>query len=167
MTSNIDEQPETASQSTYSQVEGVQIKELKTLADERGFFREAMKVTDSLFEPGLARLSHLRLKAAIPVAWWVQPAGVVWCYVPQGTVQLVLYDDRPGSTSRGRWGKYWLGENELAGVVRIPAGVIFGCQAQVESNFVLVSDPSANQSAVQPAQLTVTYQWEESAAADY
>ena len=39
-------------------IEGVEIKELATHGDERGFFRELIRATNSFFDEGFAQWSH-------------------------------------------------------------------------------------------------------------
>ena len=63
-------------------IEGVEIKELRTHPDERGFFREVIRVTDGFFTEGFAQLSHSYMYPGVAKAWHVHKTQVDWWYVP-------------------------------------------------------------------------------------
>jgi dTDP-4-dehydrorhamnose 3,5-epimerase len=50
-------------------IEGVVAKELKTYSDERGFFRELIRVTDGFFEEGFGQWSHSLMFDGVIKAW--------------------------------------------------------------------------------------------------
>ncbi len=143
------------------EIEGVQLKELRTFQDDRGFFREAMKITDGLFEEGLDCLSHTTLIAGKTHGWYVRADGCGWWYLPQGVARVRLYDRRPDSVSFGERVELCIGENELAGVIRIPAGVVYGFQAEQTSNLVYVTDRAGSEGGEQLAVSDglVEYDW--------
>ena len=50
-------------------IEGVILKELKTQADDRGFFREIIRVTDDFFIEGFGQWSHSLMYNNVIKAW--------------------------------------------------------------------------------------------------
>ncbi len=109
-------------------IDGVEIKELTTYPDERGFFREIIRVTDGFFKEGFAQLSHSVMYPGVAKAWHVHKTQIDWWYVPVGNLKLVMYDLREDSPTRGELQEILMGENYPAKVVKIPAGVAHGCK---------------------------------------
>ena len=110
-------------------IQGVQLKPLVTHADERGFFREIIRVTDGIFEEGFGQWSHSLMFPDVSKAWHIHPHQVDWWYVPLGTLKVVLSDQREGSPTHGKTMELFLGENAMAAVLKIPPGVAHGCKA--------------------------------------
>lgn len=110
-------------------IDGVVIKDLVTHNDERGFFREIIRVTDSFFTEGFGQFSHSLMYPGVAKAWHVHPHQVDWWYVPIGVLKVALHDVRPDSPTKGETMEFFLGENQPARVLRIPPGVAHGCKA--------------------------------------
>jgi dTDP-4-dehydrorhamnose 3,5-epimerase len=110
-------------------IEGVELKDLVTHADERGFFREIIRVTDPFFAEGFGQWSHSLMYPGVAKAWHVHQTQVDWWYVGVGTLKVALYDTRADSPTHGERMEFLLGENAPARVVRIPPGVAHGCKA--------------------------------------
>lgn len=102
-------------------IEGVAVKELKIIPDERGRVMPMLRVTDPEFEqfgeiyfstvyPGVVKGWHLHLKMTLNYA------------VLTGMVKLVLYDQRPESSTSGRFQELFLGEDNHI-LVKVPPGV--------------------------------------------
>ena len=110
-------------------IDGVVIKDLETHPDERGFFREIIRVTDPFFSEGFGQFSHSLMFPGTAKAWHVHPQQVDWWYVPIGVLKVALHDLRPDSPTRAETMEFFLGENNGARVLRIPPGVAHGCKA--------------------------------------
>ena len=109
-------------------IHGVEIKELMTYPDERGFFREIIRVTDPFFKEGFAQLSHSMMYPGVAKAWHVHKTQIDWWYVVSGNLKLAMYDLREDSPTRGELQEVFMGDNYPAKVVKIPAGVAHGCK---------------------------------------
>jgi len=109
-------------------IQGVSIKELKTFPDERGFFREIIRVTDDFFAEGFGQFSHSLMFPGVAKAWHVHKTQIDWWYVPVGNLRLAMYDLRQDSPTRGELQEVLMGENYPAKAVKIPAGVAHGCK---------------------------------------
>ena len=110
-------------------IDGVVTKDLITHADERGFFREVIRVTDSFFAEGFGQFSHSLMYPGTAKGWHIHPHQVDWWYVPIGVLKVALHDQRDGSPTKGETMELFLGENQPARVLRIPPGVAHGCKA--------------------------------------
>jgi dTDP-4-dehydrorhamnose 3,5-epimerase len=112
-------------------IEGVEIKQLTTHPDERGFFREVVRVTDSMFSEGFGQFSHSVMHCGVIKAWHIHPTQIDWWYVPVGALKVALHDLRDQSPTCGATVELMLGEMYGAQVLKIPAGVAHGCTALV------------------------------------
>jgi dTDP-4-dehydrorhamnose 3,5-epimerase len=110
-------------------IDGVVLKELVTHTDERGFFREIIRVTDGFFGEGFGQWSHSLMYPGAAKAWHVHVHQVDWWYVAIGTLKVALYDTRPDSPTHGELMEFLAGDNHLPQVIRIPPGVAHGCKA--------------------------------------
>ena len=78
-------------------IEGVEIKDLVTHSDERGFFREMIRVSDSFFGEGsFGQLSHSLMHPGSGKGWHYHPNQTDWWYAI-GSLKVALYDLRPAS----------------------------------------------------------------------
>jgi dTDP-4-dehydrorhamnose 3,5-epimerase len=109
-------------------IEGVILKELVTHTDERGFFREIIRVTDDLFAEGFGQWSHSLMYTGSAKAWHIHRKQVDWWYVAAGVLKVVLHDMRPGSKTRGQTMELLMGDHQKPAVLRIPPGVAHGCK---------------------------------------
>jgi dTDP-4-dehydrorhamnose 3,5-epimerase len=109
-------------------IDGVIVKELVTYPDERGFFREIIRVTDDFFAEGFGQLSHSLMYTGVAKAWHIHERQIDWWYVGSGVLKMGLHDLRPGSPTHGETMELLLGDNQPAQVVRVPPGVAHGCK---------------------------------------
>lgn len=110
-------------------IQGVQIKELATHTDERGFFREIIRVTDGFFAEGFGQWSHSLMYPGTAKAWHIHEKQTDWWYVVGGPLKVALYDARPDSPTGGQMMELFMGDHHPARVLKIPPGVAHGCKA--------------------------------------
>ena len=109
-------------------IDGIVLKELKTYPDERGFFREIIRVSDDFFGEGFGQFSHSLMYPGVIKAWHIHKTQVDWWYVPVGNIKVGLHDKRVDSVTKGKTQVVLLGENYGQKVLRIPPGVAHGCR---------------------------------------
>ncbi|MCK4738505.1 MAG: dTDP-4-dehydrorhamnose 3,5-epimerase family protein [Deltaproteobacteria bacterium] len=109
-------------------IDGVIIKELVTHTDERGFFREMIRVTDDFFGEGFGQLSHSLMYEGSAKAWHIHKNQIDWWYVSGGVLKVVLHDKRDGSKTNGETMELLMGDNQDSVIVKIPPGVAHGCK---------------------------------------
>ena len=109
-------------------IEGVLLKKLSTHCDERGYFREIIRVTDDFFEEGFGQWSVSQMYEGVIKAWHIHPTQVDWWYVHSGVLKVVLFDTRENSHTKNNLFELLMGDNQNSQVVRIPPGVAHGCK---------------------------------------
>lgn len=107
-------------------IQGVELKSLVTHADERGFFRELVRVNDPIFEEGFGQWSHTKTYAGAAKAWHVHRRQTDWWYVAIGIIRVALYDTRTGSPTHSRLEEFLMGEEQGPQLLKIPPGVAHG-----------------------------------------
>ncbi|MDR3574519.1 MAG: dTDP-4-dehydrorhamnose 3,5-epimerase family protein [Anaerolineaceae bacterium] len=107
-------------------IEGVVFKDLVTHTDERGFFRELIRSTDSFFEPGFGQLSHSLVYTGVIKAWHAHKVQFQWNYVITGSIKVALHDLRSQSPTFHKTLEFLVGENQPVRVYGFPPGVAHG-----------------------------------------
>lgn len=107
-------------------IEGVKFKELITHSDDRGFFREIIRVTEEFFKEGFGQLSHSLVYPGVVKAWHAHKKQTQWNYVATGLLKVVLYDDRSESPTYKEIMEFLVGENQQAKAYVFPHGVLHG-----------------------------------------
>ncbi len=110
-------------------INGVQIKELATHSDERGFFREIIRVTDGFFDEGFGQWS-CSVRSVGTGEWHIHKIQTDWWYVPIGQIEAYLYDTRVRSETYQIRNKFILNDSR---VLKIPPGVAHA--------FEIISEP--------------------------
>jgi dTDP-4-dehydrorhamnose 3,5-epimerase len=109
-------------------IQGVEIKQLVTHHDERGYFRELVRKTDAFFEAGFGQWSLSLMHTGVIKAWHVHQIQWDWWYVGKGNLKLVLHDTREQSPTYRNTQEVMLGDDYPPVVVAIPPGVAHGCK---------------------------------------
>jgi dTDP-4-dehydrorhamnose 3,5-epimerase len=143
-------------------IEGVRVHPLRQIPDERGRIMHMLRADDLHFErfgeiyfslvyPGVVKAWHAHRRMALNYA------------VPRGLIKLVLYDDRPGSSTRGTVEEIFLGEAHYA-LVHVPPMVWNGFKgigvepALVANCATLPHDPDEIE-RLAPSSARVPYDW--------
>ena len=129
------------------EIDGVWVKDLRVIPDERGRLQEILRADDDGFKkfgqvyvsttyPGVVKAWHLHK---------VQDDN--FCCV-RGMVKLVLYDARDDSPTKGTLTEYFVGDHNPK-LVRVPAGVHHGwkCVSQEEAIVVNITTEPYNYAA--------------------
>lgn len=109
-------------------IDGVIIKKLATHTDERGFFREIIRVTDDFFDDGFGQWSHSLMFDGVIKAWHYHEIQTDWWYVCSGVLRVGLCDLRQDSPTYKQIMDFLMGDMQTAQVIKIPPGVVHGCQ---------------------------------------
>ncbi|MBN2082189.1 dTDP-4-dehydrorhamnose 3,5-epimerase family protein [bacterium] len=105
-------------------IDGVELKVLKLIPDERGFLMEVLRRDDEIFE----QFGQCYVTAAYPgvvKAWHYHRRQTDHFCVLTGMAKIVLYDDREDSPTQGMINEFYFGEQQR-GLLKIPAGVYHG-----------------------------------------
>ena len=117
-------------------IEGVVVKPLKVIPDERGFLMEILRSDDPFYE----KFGQAYLTVAYPgvvKGWHYHKLQTDHFCAVRGMAKVVLYDDRESSPTRGEIGEFFMGERNPI-LLRIPAGVLHGMKGMgVEPAYIL------------------------------
>ena len=99
-------------------IEGVVVKPLKKIPDERGCIYHMLRCDDSIFE----KFGEIYISVVYPggiKGWHLHEEMTLNYAVIQGMIKLVLYDDRENSPTRGNLMELFIGEENYC-LVKIP-----------------------------------------------
>lgn len=139
---------------------GVEIKQLVTHSDERGFFREIIRETDPFFGP-FGQWSHSLMYAGTAKAWHVHRRQTDWWYCI-GALKVGLHDLREGSETKGETATVLMGDRYEAVCIKIPPGVAHGCRALELTHLLYITstvyDPS-DEGRIAHDDASIGYDW--------
>ena len=110
-------------------ISGVVFKDLRTFTDERGYFREILRVTDDVFPEGFGQCSHSMMFDGVAKAWHLHRKQTDWWYVVSGVLRVGLCDLREGSPTFRKTMDFLMGDHQPAQLLKIPPGIAHGCKA--------------------------------------
>ncbi|MBI4261459.1 MAG: dTDP-4-dehydrorhamnose 3,5-epimerase family protein [Actinobacteria bacterium] len=122
------------------QIDGVWVKPLKVIPDERGRLFEILRSDDD----GFVKFGQVYMTTTYPgvvKAWHLHRVqDDNFCCV-RGMVKLVLHDGREGSPTRGTVTEHFIGDHNML-LVRVPAGVHHGWKCISEEEALVVNVPT-------------------------
>lgn len=117
-------------------IDGVVLKNLKVIPDERGWLMEIFRSDDPFFE----KFGQVYLTVAYPdvvKGWHYHKLQTDHFCCVKGMLKVVLYDGRDDSPTRGEVNEFFLGEKNPQ-LLRIPVGVLHGLKGiGVEPGFLI------------------------------
>lgn len=144
------------------QIDGVQIKQLKRIPDERGTIYHCVKSSE--LEYNISEVYFKKLYNGVINGWHVHESMTL-CYTTFfGTTKLVLVDLRDGSETHGNLVEIYCGEENYCRV-KIPPGVANASQC-VSNGFSMFAntpdkehDPTLKYTRIDPFDGSIRYQW--------
>jgi dTDP-4-dehydrorhamnose 3,5-epimerase len=109
-------------------IKDIAFKELKTLVDDRGFFREIIRGSDDFFIEGFGQWSQSLMFDGVIKAWHYHKIQTDWWYVCSGTLRVGLCDLRDHSPTYKQVMDFLMGDLQPSQVVKIPPGIAHGCK---------------------------------------
>jgi dTDP-4-dehydrorhamnose 3,5-epimerase len=144
-------------------IEGVEIFPLRRIQDERGMVMHMLKATDphfqvfgeiyfSVIHPGVIKAWHLHSRMTINYA------------VVSGNIKLVLFDQRPDSTTKGQLQEIYVGQVHY-NLVRVPPGVVNGFTAvggekAIVANCADIPHDPTEITRIDPFTPAIPYDWQ-------
>ena len=114
-------------------IDGVQIKELRVIPDERGRLMEVLRADDPFFRKfGQAYVTTVH--PGVVKAWHAHTKQTDHIAAVSGTIRLGLYDGRDGSPTKGETMELFPGEHRPLLVV-VPPGVWHGFKGVVACDY--------------------------------
>jgi dTDP-4-dehydrorhamnose 3,5-epimerase len=145
-------------------IDGVRVKRLKVIPDERGMLMEMLRDDDEFFQ----RFGQVYLSVVYPgvvKGWHYHRKQTDHFVFVKGMAKVVLYDGRDGSKTKGEINEYFMGENNPILLV-IPPLVLHGMKGigvepayliNVPTEHYVYEDP--DEFRVDPNSPDVPYDW--------
>jgi dTDP-4-dehydrorhamnose 3,5-epimerase len=134
-------------------IEGVHVKPLKVLADERGRLMEILRRDDPIF----LAFGQVYMTTAYPgvvKAWHYHKEQVDHFAVVRGMLKLVLYDTREDSSTRGEVNEFFLGDFSPI-LVQVPALVLHGFKCIGETEAIVINTVTEPYRHAQPDEFRI------------
>lgn len=106
------------------EIDGVVVEELKTMPDDRGFFREIFRTKESGLDSVAQLSATMSYPGVIKAFHYHSKQDDLW-YCAKGMIQSVLFDQRAESTTKGMTQVIPMGEHRPV-TLFIPHGVVHG-----------------------------------------
>ena len=145
-------------------IEGVNVKKLKIIPDERGRLMEILRSDDDIFR----KFGQVYMTTAYPgivKAWHYHKTQTDNFTCVSGTMRLALYDPRPGSGTRGMIEEFVIGLDSPL-LVQIPPMVYHGfkCVGNEEAIVInTVTEPynreAPDEYRIDPYDNDINYDW--------
>ena len=144
-------------------IDGVLIRPLRQIPDERGKIMHMIRVDDEHFEA----FGEVYFSVAYPGAikgWHLHTRQVQNYAVVSGMIKLVLYDAREDSPTKGELQEIFVGEDNYC-LVRIPTGVYngfkgYGVKPAIVANCATVPHDPDEIQRLDPFDESIPYDWE-------
>ena len=145
-------------------IDGIQIKKLKVIPDERGRLMEILRNDDDLFE----RFGQVYVTTTYPEvvkAWHLHRNQTDNIACVQGMIKLVIYDPREESSTFQEVNQFYLGVHNPT-LVQIPAGLYHGWKCISQEEAVIVNLPTEvynfkepDEARLDPHDNDIPYDW--------
>ena len=145
-------------------IQGVKIKKLKVIPDERGRLMEVLRCDDDFF----TKFGQAYMTAAYPgvvKGWHYHKIQADNMTIIKGMMKVVLYDDRKNSKTYKEVNEFFVGEHNPA-LIHIPAGVMHGFKCISEAEAICINIPTEpynykkpDEYRVEPHSKEIPYDW--------
>lgn len=136
-------------------IEGVKIKKLKVIPDERGRLMEIFRNDDENFEK-FGQVYMTTNYPGVVKAWHYHKIQTDNVACLNGMIKLVMFDDRKDSLTKGEVNELFLGIHNPV-LVSIPSGVYHGWKNIGEKESIIVSVPTEAYNRENPDEFRLPY----------
>lgn len=145
-------------------IDGVKTKKLKVIPDERGRLMEMIRCDDEIFEK-FGQIYMTTVYPGVVKGWHYHKVQNDNFVVVKGMVKVVLYDDREGSSTRGKVNEYFLGEHNQT-LLHIPKLVVHGFKGISVEEAIIINCPTEpydyktpDEFRIDPHSSKIPYDW--------
>ncbi len=121
-------------------IDGVKVKNLRVIPDERGRLMEILRSDEELFDK-FGQVYMTTTYPGIIKAWHLHKLQTDNIAVLKGMLKLALYDDREGSPTRGEANEFFIGEHNPV-LVQVPKDVYHGWKCVSETEAIVINIPT-------------------------
>jgi len=136
-------------------IEGVVVKPLRVIPDERGFLMEMLRSDDELFE-GFGQSYVTAAYPGVVKGWHYHKKQTDHFVCLHGMAKVVLYDQREGSPTFGRVQEFFMGERNPI-LLKIPRLVMHGFKAVGTEMAMIVNFPTELYNYQEPDEFRVPW----------
>lgn len=136
-------------------IDGVRVKQLKMICDERGRLMEILRADDQEF----IKFGQLYMTTAYPgvvKGWHYHKKQIDSFATVKGMIKLVLYDAREKSRTHREVNEFFLGEHNPI-LVQIPNFVYHGFKCVGETEAIVINCPTEPYHHKEPDEFRVAY----------
>ena len=143
-------------------IEGVVLRPLKRIPDERGTIMHGVRKDNLLNEIG--EVYFKKLYFGVVNGWHVHEKLILNYICIVGMIKLVLYDLRENSATRYGFQEFFVGEDNYC-LVHIPAGIANGTKGLGHPYSIMVNvasephDPALRYKRIDPHSGEIPYDW--------
>jgi dTDP-4-dehydrorhamnose 3,5-epimerase len=146
-------------------IEGVIIKKLRVIPDERGRLMEILRSDDEMFK-GFGQVYMTTANPGVVKGWHYHKKQYDNMAVVKGMMKIVLYDGRPDSATYGEVNEVFAGEHNPV-LVHIPPYVYHGFKCISTEEAMVVNAPTdvynykdPDEFRVHPHDNDIPYEWD-------
>jgi dTDP-4-dehydrorhamnose 3,5-epimerase len=146
-------------------IEGIMIKKLRVIPDERGRLMEILRMDDEMFK-GFGQVYMTTANPGVVKGWHYHKKQYDNMAVVKGMMKIVLYDGRPDSATYGEINEIFAGEHNPV-LVHIPPYVYHGFKCISAEEAVVVNTPTdvynykdPDEFRVHPHDNDIPYEWD-------
>lgn len=146
-------------------IDGVAVKQLKVVPDERGRLMEILRNDDDIFT-GFGQVYLTTTYPQVVKAWHYHKKQDDYISCVKGMIKLVLYDAREGSSTKDEVDVFYIGDYN-PGLVRVPRMVYHGWKCISEDEALIINAPTMvynyrdpDEFRVDPHVNDIPYDWE-------
>jgi dTDP-4-dehydrorhamnose 3,5-epimerase len=143
-------------------IEGVIVTPLRQILDERGKVMHMLRTTD----PHFGSFGEIYFSTVYPGAikgWHIHKIMTLNYAVPHGHIKFVMYDDRPGSPTKGEVQEIFMGEDNYC-LVTVPPMVWngfkgIGTEMAIVANCASIPHDPGEIDRLDPFDPSIPYDW--------
>ena len=121
-------------------IDGVKVKQLKVLPDDRGRLMEVLRSDEPFFE----KFGQVYVTTCVPgvaKAWHFHKLQSDFFTCVKGKMRLVLYDSRDNSPTKGKINEFIISMSENPVLVKIPQLVYHGFECASDEEAIVINIP--------------------------
>ena len=145
-------------------IDGVNVKKLKVIPDERGLLMEMLRADDAIFK----KFGQVYLSVVYPgvvKGWHYHKVQTDYFVIVSGMAKVVLYDRREGSPTHGEVNEFFMGAHNPI-LITIPPGVAHGMKGVGTQPAYLINCPTEpynhekpDEYRIDPNDKNIPYNW--------
>ena len=146
-------------------IDGVAVKTLNVIPDERGRLMEILRNDDDIFTQ-FGQVYMTTTYPGVVKAWHYHKKQEDFIACIKGMIKLVLYDDREGSPTRGQIDEFYTGDHKPR-LVRVPRMVYHGWKCVSLDEALIINAPTMvynyrepDEFRIDPHINDIPYDWE-------